>query len=107
MKQETNINLRMANNLNNNSVMIPSILNDSKKQEQSSLEKGKEKILRINWIDRRQPLTKHIVEWIYDESVKEALADQKAKIREWLRKQNEVSDGFLLDFDEEFKELRL
>ena len=57
--------------------MIPSILNDSKKQEQSSLEKGKEKILRINWIDRRQPLTKHIVEWIYDESVKEALAEQK------------------------------
>jgi len=36
---------------------------------------------------------------------KRELADQKAKIREWLRKQNEVSDGFLLDFDEEFEEV--
>ena len=48
---------------------------------------AKDRILKINWIDKGKPISKSGVEWIYDESIKELqkqhvqeLKDQKAKI---------------------------
>ena len=54
---------------------------------------AKDRILKINWIDKGKPISKSGVEWIYDESIKELqkqhvqeLKDQKAKIREIFNK---------------------
>ena len=79
------LNLRISDDLNNNSVMIPSILNDSKEQShretpsvsgdsatQNSLEKGEQlfDILRF----------KKSIKFSNKESIKVALADQKKEM---------------------------
>ena len=94
MKQETK------------SSMIPSILNDSKKQEQTSLEKGmntfdeQSKDLEdyndktLTWTDFRSLSRMSIIV---------ALVDQKAKIRKWLLT-NCKRDGFCILNKEGLKE---
>ena len=77
MKPTTKLNLRMSDDLNNNSVMIPSILNDSK--EQSSMDRAKV-LMRKYGIPSQERIANLDVLHIRDSEVKECLADQKRRI---------------------------
>ena len=118
MKQETKINLRMVDNLNNVKVMKQEIkqANEIAKQdlinrskEQSSLEKSLGKLVLIEHLTKEQQTE------LYNFVIKQ-LADQKAKIRELIKKSFPCINGICggcnnrngdTEFLKEFEELKL
>ena len=102
----------MSDDLNNNSVMIPSILNDSKEQSSLTKEFFKKECIRLDTENKEIRAIMNVQGELINKLKSRifALADQKAKIRDWII---EYFRDYSLDdirlakeFDKEFEELK-